>query len=67
MKKQILLKIPENLKIQLQKEAKEKGLSLNGYITNLLWNVIEKKKWLKRGEILRNWELIRKRKMSSRD
>lgn len=49
MKKQILLKIPENLKIQLQKEAKEKGLSLNGYITNLLWDVIEKKKWLKRG------------------
>jgi|GEM_PF-3840997 hypothetical protein len=44
MKKQILLKIPENLKIQLQKEAKEKGLSLNGYITNLLWNVIEKEK-----------------------
>lgn len=48
MKKQILLKIPENLKIQLQKEAKEKGLSLNAYITNLLWNVIEKEKAIKR-------------------
>ena len=50
MKKQILLKIPENLKIQLQKEAKEKGLSLNGYITNLLWNVIEKEKAIKKGK-----------------
>ena len=48
MKKQILLKIPENLKTRLQKEAKEKGLSLNSYITNLLWDVIEKKKRLKR-------------------
>ena len=50
MKKQILLKIPENLKIQLQKEAKEKGLSLNGYITNLLGNVIEKEKAIKKGK-----------------
>ena len=50
MKKQILLKIPENLKIQLQKEAKEKGLSLNAYITNLLWNVIEKEKAIKKGK-----------------
>ena len=38
MKKQILLKIPENLKIQLQKEAKEKySTKGTGYISNNRW------------------------------
>ncbi len=42
MKKQILLKIQDGLKEKLQEKAKEKGLSLNSYITTILWEKLEK-------------------------
>lgn len=42
MKKQVLLKIPQELKEKLQKKSKEKGLSLNSYITTILWEKLEK-------------------------
>lgn len=42
MKKQVLLKIPKELKEKLQKKSKEKGLSLNSYIITILWKTLEK-------------------------
>lgn len=41
MKKQVLLKIPKELKEKLQEKSKEKGLSLNSYITTILWEKLE--------------------------
>lgn len=41
MKKKIHIDVEEKLKIQLQQEAKQKGLSLNSYIRIIL---LERKK-----------------------
>ena len=39
-----LLNIPEELKTSLREIAKERGLTLNGLIRNILWDWLEKER-----------------------
>lgn len=40
---QTTIRIPEGLHQKLKKEAREKGLSMNAYVINLLWQQTDTK------------------------
>lgn len=44
MAEQLMMRVPENLKKQLRKHASEKGLTLNAFLLDIIWNWLEEHK-----------------------